>query len=195
MLLSVGGWQAMTLTRVDLSHNKLSSIDASWGRCLVAVTHLNMSHNVIFHIDDDAFDHMSCLSELVLSHNALDDATGDKLPRLLTCTVGLKTLDLANNQLRRMRKVSRLVNAPLLPELERLVVRANRLVEVEPGALVTGLGGLKKLDMSDNGLGELSEAVLRGCLQLEELTLSRNLLTELTPGTYNYARLVAITAD
>jgi Leucine-rich repeat (LRR) protein len=167
---------------VDLSHNKLTSIDASWGRCLVAVTHLNMSHNAILHIDDDAFDHMSSLGELVLSHNALDDVTGDKLPRLLTCMVGLKTLDLANNQLRRMRKVSCWWGGPPA-RLERLVMRANRLVEVEGGGLVTGLGGLKKLDMSDNGLGELGAAALRGCSQLEELNLSRNLLTALTPGT------------
>jgi len=181
--------QATLLTRLDLSWNKLSTIDGNWGKCLVAIKELDLRHNEIERIEESSFDGMMHLRNLWLGHNKLDDSTGAQLGRLLEKTTGLEVLDLSVNRL--TWAPSNVVGPGPAKSLRELLLTGNRLLNIKAD-MVNDMISLSTLDLSNNGLTDLGHEIFAGAPNLTCLNLSRNLLTTFPVGMACTGSLVGL---
>ena len=87
-----------SLVALDLSHNKLSTIDDNVFKTLVHLQVLNLAHNQIAHLKPLALTSLKRLHVLILSHNNLDDK--GLASEALKDLSDLRTLNLDHNRLK-----------------------------------------------------------------------------------------------
>ncbi|XP_072026368.1 leucine-rich repeat serine/threonine-protein kinase 2-like [Amphiura filiformis] len=157
------------LNLLDLSHNSLPSIPASFLKECPALESLNLSHNELMNLPDGMNDGLIHLASVKLSHNGLAQPEPLYIPKLLLQLPWLRSLDLCNNGLtglppptqwnsqglkevlvshNKIRKLQLSGNIRPWQKLERLSVSYNKLTQIprELGQLTA----LTSLDISNN---------------------------------------------
>ncbi|XP_042252932.1 vasorin-like isoform X1 [Thunnus maccoyii] len=155
------------LKNLDLSSNHITHISKESFSGLVQLERLYLHANRIQSIHMEAFDGLEMLLELKLQGNQLTSLPSLNFPNLLL-------LDLSNN------------NIPTLgpsdlqtPHLEALKVASLGLISVNED-LIASLGNLHDLDISNNQLTEVPQALKQDSLKgLIKLSLAANSLGEL----------------
>ncbi|XP_044203568.1 vasorin-like isoform X2 [Thunnus albacares] len=155
------------LKNLDLSSNHITHISKESFSGLVQLERLYLHANHIQSIHMEAFDGLEMLLELKLQGNQLTSLPSLNFPNLLL-------LDLSNN------------NIPTLgpsdlqtPHLEALKVASLGLISVNED-LIASLGNLHDLDISNNQLTEVPQALKQDSLKgLIKLSLAANSLGEL----------------
>ena len=92
--LSCSGNKNSSVTRLDLSHNRISKITARAFRGLVSLKELNLAGNSIQTLDPQSFALLASLHSLDLSSNGMGE-----LPLILGSATAVKKLSISGNVL------------------------------------------------------------------------------------------------
>lgn len=167
-----------TLKNLDLSSNYITHISKDSFSGLVQLERLYLHANHIQSIQSEAFEGLEMLLELKLQGNQITSLPSLSLPRLLL-------LDLSYNSLPALG-----ASDFQTPHLESLKVAALGLTSLDED-LMTSLGNLHDLDVSQNQLVEVPQALRQGALKgLIKLSLAANPLGELR--TEDFQKLVGL---
>uniref|UniRef100_A0A668TK08 TIR domain-containing protein n=1 Tax=Oreochromis aureus TaxID=47969 RepID=A0A668TK08_OREAU len=167
-LRAVPGDIPSTVTGLDLSSNRISTIHASDFKDLVNLTWLDLNINNISQIESDAFAGLSSLKTLNLNNNklvTLGENVFDGLSRLTELRINrnrikqvastsfksmtsLKLLDISHNKLHHITKVQFILQH--LPHLRELVISNNDLTTFQSFELTNKSLELQYLDLSKN---------------------------------------------
>ncbi|KAK3927122.1 Protein artichoke, partial [Frankliniella fusca] len=159
---------------LDVSDNRIVEIGmGALGRGHVSLERLHLDRNRVHRVFRDSFNNMPALRELRLSHNMLSNNLDQPYWNL----PALKGLDLSYNQFRRCDP-RLLAN---LPSLRRLDLSGNNIAHVDPGSFLN-TPALEHVNLSSNALAVVSPATFRMLLNLFELDVGRNRLSQLVPG-------------
>ncbi|XP_075722956.1 toll-like receptor 8 isoform X2 [Rhipicephalus microplus] len=176
------------LVRLDLSRNKIETLEEEYLTGLPKLRYLVLSQNSIhnlspklfrqakslvlvklnnnhIHSVEGVFDHLSGLEVLDLNLNNICEA--DSIARFTLSS--LKELTLEHNCI---SQITRFQNA----QIQRLVFRENFLTNVTAGAFQQ-LKKLTTLDLSNNSIAKLSDSLFARNSVLQEINLSINKLT------------------
>uniref|UniRef100_A0A0K2U430 Gelsolin-like domain-containing protein n=1 Tax=Lepeophtheirus salmonis TaxID=72036 RepID=A0A0K2U430_LEPSM len=175
------------LTTLDISHNKLSSVPEGISNCKSLLV-LNMSHNQLETIPSSVLMSLTDLLYFDVSHNDLDT-----LPPQLRRLANLQTLDLSFNPLSHFQirplpsltelkvlsmKSTQRTNSNIPGNLEALVhlsdvdLSENNLTKIPEGLLT--VPNIRRLNLGDNQISEVSQDIERWQGSLETFILSRN---------------------
>ncbi|CAD5111702.1 DgyrCDS993 [Dimorphilus gyrociliatus] len=157
---------------VDLSGNKITSINSAGFSSSFFLKKLNLSSNGLKMILPGAFDYLSYLTLLDLSNNRIEN-----IPLSVFSSSGLgklQTLILRNNSLANLK--SNMFNG--LKRLENLALSYNGIKRITSQAF-NGLDNLLTIDLSHNLLEIVSSTSLRSVSILKVLDLSHNRLTDI----------------
>lgn len=167
--ISFSNLAALSICKLDLSHNSISSIHTlDLSNKFRALSSLDLSNNQLLRIDDAAFASLPCLSDLDLSNNS-------ELKVMEKAFVGLQgsLIKLGLNNV----SLTTIPDLPL-PLLRVLRVSKNELPTVSQ-ELAHNMSSLRVLDLSDNDL--TSVPILTQLLKnLRSLSLAGNSITMLT---------------
>ncbi|XP_054544020.1 leucine-rich repeat-containing protein 66 [Talpa occidentalis] len=146
---------SQTATTVDLSSSFLKVLSQPHMKSKWNIKHLDLSNNCILKITLSPLTHFHGLETLSLSNNAI-------------CTI---SSDLPSPKVswKKYRK-STLRNG--LPFLKLLILKRNKLSDIPKG--LWKLKSLQTLDLSFNGILQISLADVHNCLHLDSLHLKRN---------------------
>lgn len=185
-----------SLTRLDLSHNSLSSLYDYSFEDLSSLQFLDLCGNKLMNISAATFLELRILKTLHLQINFLSTNVISKLQGLFN----LEELDISKNTISGSLNSSTL---PRLPKLTSLNLGYNQITSVTKGALpgldslkilclqnnmidvledhaFSHLSGLTRLDLSHNRMVAVSEASLEHLKELQHLDVSHNFLRALT---------------
>ncbi|KAJ6640078.1 Chaoptin, partial [Pseudolycoriella hygida] len=167
--ISFSNLAALSICKLDLSHNSISSIHTlDLSNKFRALSYLNLSNNQLLRIDDAAFASLPRLSDLDLSHNS-------ELKVMEKAFVGLQgsLIKLGLNNV----SLTTIPDLPL-PLLRVLRISENELPTVSQ-ELAHNMSSLRVLDLSENDL--TSVPILTQLLKnLRSLSLAGNSITMLT---------------
>ncbi|XP_042294443.1 vasorin [Sceloporus undulatus] len=152
------------LQLLDLSQNQLSGLPRGVFQPLATLSNLDLSSNQLQEVTNESFHGLRLLERLYLDHNQIQQihpAAFDSLENLLE-------LKLQDNHLRALPPLH-------LPALLLLNLSRNPITALEPSAF-QGVPSLESLKVAGLGLGHLDEELLQGLGNLHELDLSDNLL-------------------
>ena len=152
---------------LSLSNNQLTRLvnDALSG--LESLEQLHVDNNLLEELEEQLLAHLSRLSLLDLSRNRLL-----AIPQTLRFLRNLKSIDLSGNY------ISDLESSPNLPQLWRLNLSGNKIVNVSSTSLA-GMAGLQILDMSNNLVVEIERAAFDANKQLRAIRLDSNKLSKM----------------
>ncbi|KAJ8259764.1 hypothetical protein GJAV_G00173140 [Gymnothorax javanicus] len=195
---------------LNLSHNKLTAIDAaalanlpnlrevrlghnamttfpSFGAASSKIVSLYLDHNKIHSIDETLLKDFSSLETLDLNNNDISEIRSHSFPAGLR----LKFLYLGNN------KISQLESGAfhsLSPTLQVLRLSRNRISQLPVKAFQ--LPKLTQLELSRNRLRLIEGLTFQGLSSLEVLKLQRNNISKLTDGAFwGLAKMRALHLD
>jgi Leucine-rich repeat (LRR) protein len=168
------------LQRLELSHNKLCSLEAA--DCLLGVPvllHLDLSNNQLQQVSGAALSSCGLLQTLILTENRLTQVPAPLLlPFLRNLRLNLNRIaDFAPWQ---KRDDKHSIAWPLfLPSLQKLVLGDNQLSGKLPGAVFEAMPLLSELDLSFNSLADQEDLlpVFAHCRQLSALLIQDNRFT------------------
>ena len=109
----------LNLQRINVGHNRISSIHARAFTDLLNLVDIDLSHNKLVSVPSQSFGHTASLMTLSLSHNPISVIKTNDFSHLQYLT----KLDLSNCQISKIE--SGALNS--LPSLERLYLQSNRL--------------------------------------------------------------------
>ncbi|XP_077259997.1 leucine-rich tendon-specific protein isoform X2 [Temnothorax americanus] len=186
------------LDRLDLSHNKLKTLEADSFKGLSNLTYLDLCDNLLSQLSPQVFLTLPALRSLRMRGNRLSVSALSALRGLKR----LEELDLSNNLLLGPMGPTLL---PQMPKLHFLTVSENGLVNVQQGALM-GLGNLTYLSLSHNQIDVLEDHSFKYLSTLTRLDLANNRIVAVSGAslahlenvitldlTHNFLR--ALTAD
>ncbi len=175
------------LLKLDLSHNKLQSLDVHNLANLTALKLLDLSRNGLKYLHSSSkLEHFWARIEwLDLSHNALEEMPSFlKISPLhmtrredLVSPWKMVYLDLSHNKIEHLEPGG--VFAPHAVNLEHLDLSFNLLHSIPPGVFTQTLSNLLHLSLSNNHITHLSSRAFEGLTRLRALNISHNLLTGL----------------
>lgn len=168
---------ANELTMLDLSGNKIEVLDENAFKGLVNLTHMNLANNNIRELHPFAFVGLVKLFHLDISHNSisiLEDRTFANLSKL-------NRLQLSYNQIFNIEKYAFATAHSLL----RLDLSHNNITDEQ---IFDNLYNLLHLDLSHNPINELGIGTFAKLLKLEHLDLGHTNLTNIELGTFSYSR-------
>ena len=142
------------LRHLDISHNSVQELDQQALSGLTTLHSVDLSHNQLTVISDRAFVHLTAVTSLKLNHNRLNDAVTAEVFLGLS---HLSQLDLSHNQLHVLHNAT----FSHLPQLTWLSLRSNRLHKLQAGAML-GLHNLTDLDLTYNQLQMTSQSLPPG---------------------------------
>ncbi|XP_024877515.1 leucine-rich repeats and immunoglobulin-like domains protein 1 isoform X2 [Temnothorax curvispinosus] len=154
------------LDRLDLSHNKLKTLEADSFKGLSNLTYLDLCDNLLSQLSPQVFLTLPALRSLRMRGNRLSVSALSALRGLKR----LEELDLSNNLLLGPMGPTLL---PQMPKLHFLTVSENGLVNVQQGALM-GLGNLTYLSLSHNQIDVLEDHSFKYLSTLTRLDLANN---------------------
>ncbi|XP_055383501.1 toll-like receptor Tollo [Condylostylus longicornis] len=191
-----------SMLEIDLSYNKIASLQTSILSALSRLRRLNLKHNELNFIADRAFEGLMSLSFVDLSQNKLQNLPPDLFsetryireiylqnnsmnviaPGLFVDLAELLVLDLSNNEL-----TSQWVNSHTFLGLKRLMLlnlSNNRLNKLEP-FIFRSLRSLQVLRLQDNFIDHIPEETFSELSNLHTLTLSNNRITHISDFTFS----------
>ncbi|XP_011499113.1 PREDICTED: leucine-rich repeat-containing protein 15 [Ceratosolen solmsi marchali] len=154
------------LERLDLTHNKLKTLEATSFQGLSNVTYLDLSDNLLSQLSPQAFASLPSLRSLKMHGNRLSVSALSALRGLRN----LEELDLSANLLSGPLGPSLL---PAMPRLRYLTVAENELKNVQQGALM-GLKNLTSLSLTHNQIDVLEDDAFKYLSTLTHLDLAYN---------------------
>ncbi|XP_025991398.1 uncharacterized protein LOC113002642 isoform X2 [Solenopsis invicta] len=154
------------LDRLDLSHNKLKTLEADSFKGLSSLTYLDLCDNLLSQLSPQVFQTLPALRSLRMRGNRLSVSALSALRGLKR----LEELDLSNNLLLGPMSPNLL---PQMPKLHFLTVSENGLVNVQQGALM-GLRNLTYLSLSHNQIDVLEDHSFKYLSTLTQLDLANN---------------------
>ncbi|XP_023289188.1 uncharacterized protein LOC105696975 [Orussus abietinus] len=154
------------LDRLDLSHNKLKTLEADSFKGLSNLIYLDLCDNLLSQLSPQAFSAVPALRSLKMKGNRLSVSALSALRGLKN----LEELDLSNNMLLGPMGPNLL---PRMPKLRFLTVSENELVNVQQGALI-GLPNLTSLSLSHNQIDVLEDHSFKYLSTLTRLDLANN---------------------
>ncbi|XP_011869576.1 PREDICTED: leucine-rich repeats and immunoglobulin-like domains protein 1 isoform X2 [Vollenhovia emeryi] len=154
------------LDRLDLSHNKLKTLEADSFKGLSSLTYLDLCDNLLSQLSPQVFSTLPALRSLRMRGNRLSVSALSALRGLKR----LEELDLSNNLLLGPMGPNLL---PQMPKLHFLTVSENSLVNVQQGALM-GLRNLTYLSLSHNQIDVLEDHSFKYLPTLTRLDLANN---------------------
>lgn len=163
-----------SIEELDLSNCSLNKITNSMFDNLSELTYINLSHNRLTAIAPSTFSNLVNLEELDLSGNQLEQI----VPNMFQNNTQLNTLNLSNNPLKRF-------HLSVASELERLEMRSCKLTNIDD-SFSKNLDLLVYLDVSDNGIKNVSPKTFSLLADLEHIDLSNNGLKTLDPNTFKF---------
>ncbi len=164
-----------TLTKLDLSHNKILKLHPLAFNGLTLLHMLYMQGNEIRSLDTYIFDGLFFLSILNLAENKLSAVPSELFRNLMD----LKFLNASNNQI--IKLDGHLFNENR--KLTSLTIKNNNLTLVARG-IFKGLQRLESLSFSENQIRVLNGDLFNETMKLNYLTISRNKLTLLPKGLF-----------
>jgi len=172
---------AGNIESLDLSNNRLVSVNADWFQTNSRLTSLHLEGNRLNKIHQEAFSSLSELRELHLSRNLLSDIDGG----LFRSCSSLNYVDLSSNPLRHVHHNGSTFTG--LTSLRRMNLSTTCLTELSFGHDPFGpvLPNLEELDVSANTLTNLSASTFTGVPRLRQLSLSANDLDQLDNHTFS----------
>ncbi|KAL6442103.1 hypothetical protein ACFW04_002428 [Cataglyphis niger] len=186
------------LDRLDLSHNKLKTLEADSFKGMSSLTYLDLCDNLLSQLSPQVFLALPILRSLRMRGNRLSVSALSALRGLKR----LEELDLSSNLLLGPMSPNLL---PQMPRLHFLTVSENGLVNVQQGALM-GLRNLTYLSLSHNQIDVLEDHSFKYLSTLTRLDLANNRIVAVSSAslahleklttldlTHNFLR--ALTAD
>ncbi|XP_067110381.1 leucine-rich repeats and immunoglobulin-like domains protein 3 [Osmerus mordax] len=149
--------------QLDLSHNKLQTIDSSLFSNLRHLTEIKLNNNELETIPDFG-PHALNITTLTLANNRIRKISQEQLSALQ----GLLTLDLSNNNIVEIKADS----FPVL-QLRNLFLNNNRISSLETGCFLNLSSGLQNLRLTRNRLSTIPAKIFQ-LPHLQHLELSRN---------------------
>mmetsp|Transcript_10015 Transcript_10015/g.15136 ORF Transcript_10015/g.15136 Transcript_10015/m.15136 type:complete len:1476 (+) Transcript_10015:165-4592(+) len=168
-LTSIPLLSSTSLQKLELYHNKISSVSRDSLHHLQSLTHLDIGRNKLSTVSGDTLSQCPLLSQLVLSQNQLTN-----LPTPLYLP-NLRSLWLSGNKLTNMNawvepvreNYSSNVRWPVfMPLLDKLYLQDNSILDIASMSLMTS-PYLSEIDLSFNSIPSLEK--LTGLLQCNEL--------------------------
>ncbi|XP_015434134.1 PREDICTED: uncharacterized protein LOC107189950 [Dufourea novaeangliae] len=154
------------LERLDLSQNKLKTLEADSFKGMSNLTYLDLCDNLLSQLSPQAFASLPTLRSLRMRGNRLSVSALSALRGLKI----LEELDLSNNLLLGPMGPNLL---PQMPRLRFLTVSENELVNIQQGALI-GLRNLTYLCLSHNQIDVLEDHSFKYLSTLTRLDLANN---------------------
>lgn len=180
-----------SIQKILITRNKISKINSKTFDNVKTLKHLDLSHNRISSLEKNAFSNLTELTNLLLNDNRITTLKANtfiglkNLDSLNLSSTGIKSIKkLAFEDLTSLRELvldnNRLQSLPDkvldgLVKLESLDLSKNRISSVGD-ELFIDLENLIKLDFGDNQLKLIPEEGFKGLKSLLDLSLSDNLL-------------------
>uniref|UniRef100_A0A914MNV2 Uncharacterized protein n=1 Tax=Meloidogyne incognita TaxID=6306 RepID=A0A914MNV2_MELIC len=155
---------------LDLSSNKLTSLNIRTFEGLVKLERLLLFNNSIQNIHEEAFRELkNSLEYLNISHNLIT-----KLPAAIGRLSRVETVDLSHN------KISTYYNFILnkMPHLTHLNLSQNLLTSID-NYVFDGCESLLEINLGSNRIQNISPDAFNKCPKLRKIDLSKNLLFQL----------------
>ncbi|XP_012289088.1 protein artichoke [Orussus abietinus] len=162
------------LTKVNLSHNEISKIEAGAFENCANITILDLSYNKLENISKYAFDSASYAMELQLSYNQLTSLNQVPLHNM----TGMKVLNVSYNLIHSVPRQT----FPKLYELHTIDLSNNNLSEIYNAVFQT-LFSLRFLNLSHNSLEKIKPSTFGPLPTLLELDMSYNQLNDVARGS------------
>jgi Leucine-rich repeat (LRR) protein len=172
-----------TLQKLDLYHNRISTISTHSLQSLSSLTHLDLGRNKLMTIDGHILSHCQLLSHLILSQNQLSHLPAPLyLPNLRSLWLSKNTIHSLDSWIGQPIPHSLTSSSSsstpwpvFLPLLERLYLQDNEISSVPKYSFVTS-PLLSELDLSFNNLqdGNSTDGILFSCQLLKKLQLQEN---------------------
>lgn len=167
--------EAISLTNLLASHNKITEIPANLFNQSNNLTEADFSFNKINKIDPDAFSAENHLTNFNLSFNNISELSVQTFQKLAE----LKQLVLSNNQITEIPSL-------LFYKTDKLIeidLSCNKIRKIDDFAFSGDLN-LKKLNLSRNQLTIFHQKIVDSLLNLTHLDLSENQIGILQPGAF-----------
>ncbi|KAK3090412.1 hypothetical protein FSP39_011636 [Pinctada imbricata] len=170
----------ISINTLDFSYNGISAVFNLKAKTGNNITHIRLDHNLIGDLDDAAFHVFTNLVNLDLSFNDLADLMVNTSK--FSGMPNLEILSLAYNPINTLSSLARAFDS--YGKLKQLNMSNTKMVFIQTEAL-QGLSALEVLDLSHNGIFDLSQW---GYLQFDSLVtinLSYNHLKELGASAFS----------
>ena len=163
----------LTLKRLDLSKNQISSLSAGLAQ-LHNLVYLDLSDNKIATVDENFKTNLVNMEILMLSNNQLSDESGLDIER----AVNLVDLDLSGNKLGTF-------SIPRdLTKLKVIKLARNKITLLNNNQPLVGLESLNRIDLSNNELTSLGAFMFRDSPNLVHADFSRNKIVDVSHQTF-----------
>lgn len=181
--LESGAFSVSLIKILDLSNNRISTIEKEAFTDLEDVIYLYLSRNEIVQLDEDVFKKNNRLEFLKLDNNIIDFPVG----RPFLDIPSLRSLDMSSCKIRYLPEKTFV----RVPSLEELRLSHNLLPTIEPRSFLP-LESLKSLYLSDNLLKAVQEDLFVVFKELVILDLSNNKLQSIHPRAFMFLESVEI---
>lgn len=161
------------LTHINISFNRLETIEPKSFINCANMTVLDMSHNLIKNIPRMAFDETTYASEWILTHNLLTNMSQIPLANMS----GLRVLNASYNNIMEIPKNT----FPKLYELHTVDIAHNNISFIY-NAVFQNLLSLRILNLSNNAMEKIGPSTFGTLPTLLEMDLSHNNLRDITRG-------------
>ncbi|XP_055338799.1 leucine-rich repeat-containing G-protein coupled receptor 4-like [Paramacrobiotus metropolitanus] len=151
-----------SLKVLDLTGNKLMFIHENNFRNLSQLTHLHLDYNQLTDVHSATFNYQKILQVLTLSNNQIANIG----TRLLLDQQNLEVIDLSGNPIH-----------DIIPGSQQGAI---------PELMFPDAPRLRRASLAQTGINSLPyHGIARACKRLEELDVSRNSFTTISPGQFN----------
>ncbi|XP_055640650.1 chaoptin [Toxorhynchites rutilus septentrionalis] len=161
------------LTHINISHNRLETIEPKSFINCANMTVLDLSHNLIRSLPRTAFDETTYASEWILTHNLLTNMSQISLANM----TGLRVLNVSYNNIVDIPKNT----FPKLYELHTIDASHNSISHIY-NAVFQNLFSLRVLNLSHNAMEKIGPSTFGTLPTLLEMDLSHNNLKDITRG-------------
>uniref|UniRef100_A0A3Q4M9F7 Toll-like receptor 3-like n=1 Tax=Neolamprologus brichardi TaxID=32507 RepID=A0A3Q4M9F7_NEOBR len=178
----------LNLTKLDLNINNISQIESGAFASLSSLETLNLNNNKLVTLGENVFDGLSCLIELRINQNRIKQVASTSFKSMTS----LKLLDISHNKLHHITKVQLILQH--LPHLQELVISNNDLTTFQSFELTNKSLEIQYLDLSKNPLAvfRITADVFPNLTWLLESVNSSLTILKMNAMTHNLTTLINI---
>lgn len=151
------------IVQLDLSNNKLKSVEANAFQKLHSLRELKLNNNELDSIPD-----LGPLSANITLLSVSNNKIGELIPEQLNRFQSLETLDLSNNNIVELKATSF-----TQLQLKYLYINNNKIASLEPGCFDSLSSSLQILKLNRNRISSIPPKIFK-LSQLQQLELNRN---------------------